>query len=660
MSTYGTYTFSLPFLLKLILFTALLTAIGATGIGVSIAFGQAPASITVKTATIFDKVPLNASRTDLLEVKPPIGSSSASTKLFAARNSFASFAILLSANTSTAKNLSIRLSGLSSENGEVIRNKNLPNQDLFDFRGRSIEMFFVRYLEIKGLSRISYEAGYDERHVPAKFRRPYSGEGVGLGVWSDRPHANKLYPDILVPLELVPLFEVQAGETQSVIADIFISKDRTPGIYRGKIEILQDNKTIESLPIELEVFAFELGDDSPAAAMVYIENADIAARYLGERYPQSQGQQSSLTAIVDSHFKLARRHGVSLFDKNEGIGTASQTQPRPEWLPRLTGALFSPEFGYEGPGQELGNEIFVVGSYGSWLGKDNPEVLKKYASDWQNWFAKKELRSDVYFYIADESTNWNEQEAWSKTVKAAAPNLKTFITAPIPEALEHLPSLDVAASWFNFGSTAKWEKALGAWKSKGKEFILYNGKRPLSGSFATEDEGVSLRALSWSQVKVGAKRWFFWNGTYYQNFQGGTGDTNVFKSAHTFGGKDKQDPVIGESGWNYSNGDGILFYPGTDKLFPKDSYNLKGPLASLRLKLWRAGIEDAKYIELAFEKNPTATKAIVQRMVPKILWHVGVAEESDPTWKKTDISWSTDPQVWEQARRELANIIMGK
>jgi hypothetical protein len=44
-------------------------------------------------------------------------------------------------------------------------------------------------------------------------------------------------------------------------------------------------------------------------------------------------------------------------------------------------------------------------------------------------------------------------------------------------------------------------------------------------------------------------------------------------------------------------------------------------------------------------------------MVPKVLWEYGVEDPGDPTWVLTDISWSTDPDDWEAARAELADII---
>src|ERR1019366_367852 len=85
-----------------------------------------------------------------------------------------------------------------------------------------------------------------------------------------------------------------------------------------------------------------------------------------------------------------------------------------------------------------------------------------------------------------------------------------------------------------------------------KRFFMYNAHRPGTGSFATDDDGVSLRELAWAQYKKNINRWYFWESTYYNNYQGGTGQTNVFQTAQTFGGSTTDDPILGRTGWNYS------------------------------------------------------------------------------------------------------------
>jgi hypothetical protein len=82
-----------------------------------------------------------------------------------------------------------------------------------------------------------------------------------------------------------------------------------------------------------------------------------------------------------------------------------------------------------------------------------------------------------------------------------------------------------------------------------------------------------------------------------------------------------------------------------------------GPFSSIRLKLWRRGIQDVDYLTLAAQIDPERTAAIVQRMIPAVLWEIGISDPEDPTWVLTDISWPTNPDAWEQARAELAKII---
>ncbi len=217
------------------------------------------------------------------------------------------------------------------------------------------------------------------------------------------------------------------------------------------------------------------------------------------------------------------------------------------------------------------------------------------------------------------------------------------------DAIEHMPSLDVVASSMYVGDTQSVQNASNYFQSKtDKKLYFYNGGRPAQGSFMTDDDGVALRELAWGQFKKKIDRWFYWNATYYNNYQAGQGDTNVFKQAQTFGSNES----------NYSNGDGVLFYPGTDKKFPNESYNINGPISSLRLKYWRRGIQDSDYLALAMSIDPSATNAIINKIVPKVMWEYGVDDPKDPTWVRTEISWSNNPDVWEQARQDLANIIL--
>ena len=586
-------------------------------------------------------------------------------RLFGARNEVLAFNLVLEAAEQPANGVSVRLDGLAGPGGFRIGGGPAAGRDgIFAWADRDIELFLVRYLQIKGLSRMSYET-YDERHVPERLRLPRNAGGAYAGQWADRPDHDKFYPDIAVPMELAPGFSIAAGQNQSVWADIYIPKDAPSGRYAGEIEVREGDALRYRVPVELTVRDFALPDMPASKTMVVISRSNIAQRYAGTpEPPPSSSEEALVRRVVDRHFLLAHRHKISLIDENAGADAWPQTRPRPEWEARLSGRLFKRANGYKGPGEGVGNDVFSIGTYGlwqSWWGGASKETLWRYTDAWEQWFREHHPGTARFLYLIDESEDYAQTEKWAGWMKSnPGPGraLRSFATADLLQAEKHMPSLDIVASWIALGDTAPWQAAVDRVKADPrKRLFLYNGMRPASGSFATEDGGVALRELPWGQYKKGVDRWFAWEATYYDDYQGGRGQTNVFETAQTFGGPPRFDAKLGMTGWNYSNGEGVLFYPGTDRLFPAESYGLEGPIASLRLKHWRRGIQDVDYLALAEAIDPNAVREIVQRMVPKVLWEVGVSDRSDPTWVSAPLSWSTDPDDWEAAREQLADII---
>ena len=583
-------------------------------------------------------------------------------QLQGARNEVLEFNLVLEAAAAPAGDVSISFSALTGPGGYEIASAPATGDGLFSWTNRNVELFYVRYLEIKGLSRLSYET-YDERHVPERLRRPWSGAGYGEGAWTNRPDHDREYPDIAVPMELVPSFGIAAGHNQSAWVDVYVPKDAPAGAYSGRIDVVEGLVATSSVPVALHVRNFMLPDAPAAKTMVFLGYRDINQRYLDDPWPNPGSTNDAQSRqIRDRHFLVAHRHKISLVDDNPGAEAWPHDRPRPEWEPRLDGTLFTRAHGYAGPGEGMGNGVFSIGTYGTWDWKDEGATgMWAHADGWAGWFASNSPGTERFLYLVDESSDYAQTETWAQWLKSASgpgSNLLSFATLPLPEAAAHVPSLDVAASWFTVGDSNLWEaSALAQRTNRPKRFFLYNGKRPSNGSFATEDDGVALRELAWAQYKKKIDRWFFWESTYYKNFQGGMGETRVFQSAFTFGARGETDAVLGETGWNYSNGDGVLFYPGTDRVFPADSYGVAGPFASLRLKHWRRGIQDVDYLALAATFDPVRVAQIVGEMVPRAAWEYGVSDPGDPTWVRTDISWSTDPHRWEAARRELGDII---
>ena len=582
--------------------------------------------------------------------------------VFGAKNEVVAFNLILEASTDAATNVTLSFDTLTGPGGASISSVSTSGDGVFNWVNRNIELFYIRYLKIKGLSTDLFYSNYDERHIPERFRRPWTGNGEGSGTWEDRPDHNKFYPDIAIPIELISGFNIDATQNQSIWIDIYIPKTAAAGLYKGTITIKEDSSVTHAIPVELTVYNFTLPDLPNARTMLYYSIENINYRYLGQEDPNpgTDCYTQSLN-LADRHFQLAHRHKISLIDNVIEIEKMSEA-----WTDRLNGDLFTQANDYDGVGVGIGNNIFSIGTYGTWPWQGGTKADMWTNTDaWVNWFKNQAFSTptEYFLYLIDESDDYAQIEEWAQWINSnpgPGRDLMSMATISLPIAVANTPSLDIPTAWMQVGVTETWQSAADSLTADtDQRLYLYNGNRPASGTFAIEDDGIALRVSAWAQYKKKVDRWFYWESTYYNNYQGNTGQTNVFQKAQTFGDFEQVDGELGETGWNYLNGDGVLFYPGTDTLYPSDSYGVNGPFASLRVKHLRRGIQDVDYLTLAAAVNPSRTAAIVEEIIPKVLWEYGVDDIHDPTWVLTDITWSNDPDTWEAARAELADIIEG-
>jgi putative Ig domain-containing protein len=131
-----------------------------------------------------------------------------------------------------------------------------------------------------------------------------------------------------------------------------------------------------------------------------------------------------------------------------------------------------------------------------------------------------------------------------------------------------------------------------------------------------------------------------------------TGDSTITYSSWT---KTIVNPVRGANGFDHGIGDGVLLYPGVNSQDPAHNYGIDGPIGSFRLKMMRNGINMYDYASMAYAVNPTSASAIVNTIVPTILYEL--QPEVGHGYYFTGRQWSDDPQVWESNRELLAQWI---
>jgi hypothetical protein len=156
----------------------------------------------------------------------------------------------------------------------------------------------------------------------------------------------------------------------------------------------------------------------------------------------------------------------------------------------------------------------------------------------------------------------------------------------------------------------------------GERYWTYNGKPPGAGSMILDTDGVALRTWGWIAQRYDIELWYAWEGLYFSDRYNDGAVTDVLRDSVTFDERPR-------GGDDFGNGDGVLVYP--------------GPLASLRLKALRRGLQDRLLLrELARCGGSDAARSIAKRVIPRAL-----AEASSTP------SWSIDEPTWEHARHEV-------
>jgi hypothetical protein len=165
--------------------------------------------------------------------------------------------------------------------------------------------------------------------------------------------------------------------------------------------------------------------------------------------------------------------------------------------------------------------------------------------------------------------------------------------------------------------------------ASGVRFWTYNGKPPEAGSMVLDAEGSALRTWGWIAERYHVELWYAWEGLYFTDRYNGGGPTDVTRDPITFDERRRR-------GTDFGNGDGVLAYP--------------GPLASLRLKVLRRGLQDRLLLEELDALGAGATaREIVRRVIPAALGEAGPIA-----------GWPTTEVVWERARAQVLDAIEGR
>jgi hypothetical protein len=264
-----------------------------------------------------------------------------------------------------------------------------------------------------------------------------------------------------------------------------------------------------------------------------------------------------------------------------------------DYKPYLDGSAFTESAGYQGPGQGEGEHLFPVGMYGSAVLGDTWSDVQKQADLWVSWFEANALGVRFFWYLIDEPGEdkfyWIKERAdWIHYDPGPGKRLPLFTTREYTSELDSY--IDLWAGYHGVDLAM-----LPKLKAQGKDHWFYNGARPRYGSDMIEAEAVDFRVNAWVKYIHQVNTWFLWHGTHWRhNSQGPRAGQhqNVFVDPKTYVGSPQE----------FSNGDGVVFYPGREPFFPDQDRGVNRILPSIRLKNIRRGQQDYEIMWLAEQK----------------------------------------------------------
>jgi hypothetical protein len=374
-------------------------------------------------------------------------------------------------------------------------------------------------------------------------------------------------------------FDVAAGESRAIWVEIYVPKDARPGSYQGSVTVTSAEGEAR-IPVDLVVWDFELPSTSSLRTSFGLSYGGLRSAHHTDGDAESALRARYATMGLDHRITLT---GLADDGRNSDLGN----------LDRFYGPLLDGTAATTLPGARLTTMKYVgdrnsVGEHRAWA---------QHARE-KGWFDR------LFDYTCDEpplTCRWDEIPSRAKAAHDADPEFKTLVTTQVWDAEDHgvLSSIDVLVpvvnwTWDKPGSPVAGDQRGrydGFLKGQGKELWLYqscmshgcggtvnmgspsDGDRYFTGwpSYMIDASAVRNRAMEWITFAERATGELYWETTMAYGHDAWSNQ------------------------WDFSgNGDGTLFYPGTPS---RIGGSTDVPVASIRLKMIREGMEDYEYLK---------------------------------------------------------------
>ncbi len=519
-------------------------------------------------------------------------------ELWAARNEFEPFQIVLRTEGQDLPGVDIEITDLAGPTGAI------PAKD-------NITIYFEHYIPLKLPSSIEGAAGdWPDALVPRIDR--YTGEKRNT-----------------FPMRLA------AGRNQPVWVDVYVPLSTPPGEYHGKALITVGGAAYTAIPITMHVWDFALPSTSSLKTSFGFNGLGAAKHSFG-KYTNDR----DILRLTQMYQKSALLHRIS-------IHGGSMIPPR---IPRNSTAInwdsYDSEVGPFLDGTVLAGKDPLPGAKATTAELRLPADLTEeqnqpYFRQWIQHFREKGWLNRLFYYLRDEPRmeTYRDVSDKGRAAHRADPEVRNLVTVALNRELES--AVDIWVPLINcfemkpgfppYCAQSAPREAYGRELASGKALWWYqscasHGCNTIGGeyfrgwpSYMIDVAPVANRILPWLAWKYAIE------GELYFNMDeafGRAGDP--WDDVSMFGG----------------NGDGTLFYPGrTDHIGGSKDI----PIESIRLKLIREGLEDYEYLYLC---SRLGLAELAQKSGNSIASHI--------------YQWEHNPETLYALRRKMGDALSEK
>lgn len=444
--------------------------------------------------------------------------------------------------------------------------------------------------------------------VPLK--DPYTGEAIRVARWDGEKVDGAMFGG--------SPFEIWDGQFETIWVDVAVPADAPAGEHGVSLTISAENAEAVTLPVTITVWDFAL-PEGPTLENHFGSVSRIAA-YLG------------MDAKSDAFYTIEERYCAMLADHRINPPIPHRLLPKPA----EDGTIVVDEDTDQALTEfverfHVTNVDVPRAPFGDILNSNRVKALAFYRS-WYEYVSKKGWADRAYLYMLDEPNSpeqYDDVRALGALVHEAAPELRRLV---VEQTYTHdaawgtlNDAIDIWCPLFGFVDDGTIEEV----KAEGDDVWSYTALVQSAPPYHPQFETVkndnppywqldfpvtAYRVAPWLNRRYGITGLLYWSVVYW-----GSPDRNPW-----------HDPGF-RIRWN---GEGALIYPGNDA-------GIEGPVASIRLKNLRDGMEDYEYFALLEARGGAD---IVDAIV----------REAVPTWG----SWKQDPKVLPALRARLAEAIL--